>query len=73
MSQKKKKERTMMPLSCQTLCIHTDVIGVEWSEMVIKVDTPSLKMRACEYHFFSSLIVKNSHVKTTLCYDNLTE
>ena len=33
---KKKKERKIMPLSCQTLCIHTDVIGVEWSEMVIK-------------------------------------
>ena len=36
MSKKKKKERKIMPLSCQTLCIRTDVIGVEWSEMVIK-------------------------------------
>ena len=33
---KKKKERKIMPLSCQTLRIRTDVIGVEWSEMVIK-------------------------------------
>lgn len=57
-------------------CIHTHMISVEWSEMVIKSKHTQSKdacMGVSLFFFFE--IVKNSHVKMTplICYDYLTE